>query len=381
MVIVHVLNSLTIGGLEKVVVGICNNIDLKKNKVYILTLSDYDLEMKAELNKNIEIISLPFKNDSLVSILSLWFLGIPKIFKILNILKPQIIHSHLYYHYFLFLSISLKFLSFSPAHFRTIHTSGLFYASNTLLNKFRLLIEKISMRIYPVSLISISKQIQDKNINLFLKFAKKIRMIPNGIDLQKFSKINYKNRKSDFKIKENDIVISYVSRLDYGKNHKVLLQAIKECLKLRSNIHCCIIGDGILMGTLVQQAKELNIEKNITFFGSLNDVTQILSITDIGVFPSQFEGFPISLIEKMAMALPVVTSDIDIFKDLIKNNENGIICQVDNFYDYAEKLIKLIENENIRLEIGENARKTVEKYDIKTISNETIEFYKETLSI
>lgn len=382
MIIVHVVNSLTIGGLEKVVVDICNNIEPQRNQVYIVTLSNKDLKLKSELNKNIQVISLPYKNDSAFSILLFWVFGLPKMIKVINKLKPEIIHSHLYFHYFLFLSLSVKFSAFFPAHFRTIHTSGLFYNSNTFLNRLRLFIEKLGSKIYSVYLISISKQIHENNKYFFSKYANKIWLIPNGINLEKFSKSNFTNvSKSDFGIDEQKIIVSYVSRLNYGKNHNCLLKAWAEVVKNYSNVNLCIVGDGVLKNILLKQSEDLKIEKYVSFFGNLDNIAAFLSITDIGIFPSQFEGFPISLIEKMAMELPVITSDIDVFRDLILNSENGFLCSVNNPDDYADKLMKLIEDKDLRLKIGKNAKETVAKYDIKRIVNETLHFYEEALSI
>lgn len=382
MTIVHVLNSLTVGGLEKVVIDICNNTKSPNNRVLVITLSNKDLTLKSKLNKDIEIISLPFKNDSKRSLFSFWIFGIPKLIKILNKIKPDVVHAHLYYHYLLFLSISIKFSGLHPACFRTVHTSGLFYSATSLLNKFRCQIEKFALRINPTRLISISKTILSNNDILFSKYVLDNRLIPNGIDLNKFSKSNFQGvKKKDFGLQEDSVIVSYVSRLDIGKNHICLLNAWEQVVNEFPKAHLCLAGDGVLKSELINYIKLLGIEQKVSFLGTIDNIAAFLSITDIGVFPSQFEGFPISLIEKMAMELPVITSDIDIFKDVILNNENGLICSVNDSKDYADKLMKLISDKDLRIKIGLEARETVAKYDIKTIVNETIHFYEEALSI
>lgn len=382
MIIVHVLNCLIVGGLEKVVVDICNTIDLNENKVFIITLSDKDLTLSPKLDKDIEVISLPFKNDTLLSLLLFWIFGIPKLIRIINNIKPDIVHSHLYYHYLFFLSLSLKFSKVKPVSFRTVHTSGLFYSSKALLNRFRCQIEKFSLRIYPTYLISISKIIFNNNDRLFSKVAVGNRLIPNGINLTTFSKLNYTHiKKNDFGLQDDCMIVSYVSRLDNGKNHVCLLNAWKEVLKFFPDSHLCLAGDGVLKRELMDYVKLLDIDHKVSFLGTINNVSSLLSITDIAVFPSQFEGFPLSLIEEMAMGLPVITSDIDIFKEVIVNNENGIICNVNDPNDYADKLIKLMREKDLRNKIGNEAKETAKKFDIKRIVNETLHFYEEALSI
>ena len=382
MVIVHILNSLTVGGIEKVVLDICNTIESKGDKVYIVTLSDKDLTLKSKLNKNIEVISLPFKNDSILGLLSFWLFGIPKLIKIINKIKPDIVHSHLYYHYLLFLSISLKFSRIKPASFRTVHTSGLFYNSKSILNIFRCQVEKVALAYYPTRLVSISKTVFNNNDRLFSKVLIENRLIPNGINLSRFSKSNYLNiQKNDFGLQDQCMVVSYVSRLDIGKNHICLLNAWVKVIEKFPNSILCLAGDGVLKTELKEYVKLLDIEQKVTFLGMIDNVPSLLSITDVAVFPSQFEGFGMSLIEGMAMELPVISSDIEVFKEVVIENENGFICNVNNSDDYADKIIILLGNEELRGYIGKNAIETAKKYDIERIVNETIHFYEEALSI
>jgi glycosyltransferase involved in cell wall biosynthesis len=382
MKIVQVLNSLTVGGIEKVVVDICNTFDSKENNIFIITLSDQDLTLKPKLNKNVEVICLPFKNDSILGLLSFWLFGIPKLIKIINKIKPDIVHSHLYYHYLLFLSISLKFSRIKPTSFRTVHTSGLFYSSKSLLNIFRCKVEKFALSIYPTRLVSISKNVFNNNDRLFSKVAFENRFIPNGINMKRFSKSNYQDiKKNDFGIQEDCMVVSYVSRLDKGKNHICLLNSWVKVIDKFPNSILCLVGDGVLKNELKEYVKLLGLEQKVSFLGTIDNVASLLCITDIAVFPSQFEGFPISLIEKLAMGLPVITSDIDVFKEVIIENENGFICKVNNSDDYADKMILLLGNEELRNYIGKNAIQTSKKYDIERIVNETIHFYEEALPI
>ena len=381
MRIVHVLNSLTVGGIEKVVVDICNHTATNENEVYIITLSDRDLTLHSKLNANIKVFSLPFINFSFLGLLMFWLFGIPKLIKILNEIKPDIVHSHLYYHYLFFLSLGLKFSNLKAIHLRTVHTAGLFYSSKTLLNRFRCQVEKYAFKVYPTRLISISGEIFENNLRLFSGWVLDNRLISNGIDLFKFSKSNYKGvSKRDFGLEDNNIVVSYVSRLDNGKNHRCLLEAWVQVIKEFPTSSLCLAGDGDLKVELMNYSESLGIGNKVVFLGMIDDVASLLSVTDIAVFPSQFEGFPISLIEKMSMELPVVVSDIDVFKEVITDFDNGILCSVNNSKSYACNLLTLIKDEELRMKIGKNAKEKAKSYDIKKITNDTIRFYREALS-
>ena len=378
MIIIHLLNSLTVGGIEKVVIDLSNGLENEKNKVYIITLSNSDFTLQPLLNKNIEVISLPYNCNSFKGLIQFWLTGIRKLVKIINRIKPTIVHNHSYYHYFLFLSICLKLTNIKPKLFRTVHTSGLFYSSNKLIDRFRRKIETLALIIYPAKYISISKTIFKNNSRFFGKYIIDNRYIPNGIDETKFIKSNKKNElKECFGFKNSTSIVTYVSRLDLGKNHFCLIDAWEKVIKEFPESQLCLAGDGILNKELKSYAQNKNLLKSITFLGSIKNVNELLSITDIAVFPSEFEGFPISLLEKMYMKLPVITSDIDIFKEIITDNMDGIHCRLKDSNDYASKIKLLLRDEKLRETIAENAYKTAKNYKISEIVKQTLKYYED----
>ena len=182
MVIVHVLNSLVLGGREKIVVDICNNIDSQKHTVFLITFTNDRNDIRSELHSDIKLINLPFKCDSALDIFIFWLTGLPKFIRAVNNIRPDIVHSHLYYHYYLFLSLGLRLSKVNPSSFRTVHTSGLFYASKNLANMMRVAVEQIATIIYKPYLISISKAVYHNNQSLFSSIVKGNRLIYNGVD-------------------------------------------------------------------------------------------------------------------------------------------------------------------------------------------------------
>ncbi len=378
MRIIQIINSLTVGGIEKVVIDLSNGLIDEKNKVYIITLSNSDFTLQPLLNKNIEVIALPYNCNSFKGLIQFWLKGIPVLVKIIYRIKPTIVHTHSYYHYLLFISICLKFSKAKPKLYRTVHTSGLFYSSNKLIDRFRRKIETLALLIYPAKYISISKTIFKNNSRFFGKYIIDNRYIPNGIDETKFIKSNKKNElKEYFGFKNPKSIVTYVSRLDLGKNHFCLIDAWEKVINEFPDSQLCLAGDGILNKELKSYAQNKNLLKSITFLGSIKNVNELLSITDIAVFPSEFEGFPISLLEKMYMKLPVITSDIDIFKEIITDNVDGIICRLKDSGDYASKIILLLKNKTLRETIAENGHITAEKYKISEIVKQTLKYYED----
>lgn len=382
MRIVQIINSLTIGGIEKIVTDISNNIDKKKHKVYIITLSNSDFSQKKNVDNNIEIISLPYDLKKRFELVKFWLFGIPKMIRILNKINPDIVHTHVYYHYLLFLSLTIKFSKIKPFFFRTVHTSGLFYKSDTLINKLRRAVEIISLKIYPTRNISISKSVFDNIEHLYGKYIVENRYIPNGIDQKRFLNFKTKNiNKEEFGLSRDIALITYVARLDIGKNHLCLVNAFEILTKELPQTHLFLAGDGPLRIELENIVKKKNLSRKITFLGEIENVASILKITDIGIFPSQFEGFGISLLEKMLVEVPVITSDIDVFKELIIDNENGLICDVNNSNDYAQKMKILLNNPDIKQKIAKQGKLTAYKFDINNVVKQTISFYEDSINL
>lgn len=377
MVVLHVLNSLMIGGREKVVVDLCNNIDFNGNEITILSLSNNENILGDDLNEKIKLIALPFANTKLDQFFKLWFFGVFKVIREIRQLKPDIIHLHLYYHHFLFLVLCIKISGFKHATFRTVHTSGLFYSSEKVIDKFRLAIEKFATWISKPNLISISDQIYFNNIKYFGKNSSSNVKIPNGVDLNHFNRDNFKvDLRSSFGFDKDDVIGIYISRLDIGKNHELLISVWKQLVVIDSNLKLLLVGGGVLLNKLVERVNEEKLEKNIFFVGYSTQVAEYISIANFGIFPSSFEGFPISLIEKMAMGLPMIVSDIDVFKEVIVHNKNGKIFSLADRESLVSELLDLINDKLKQKYISDNAHITALQYDIKKVACKTMQSYK-----
>ena len=128
--------------------------------------------------------------------------------------------------------------------------------------------------------------------------------------------------------------------------------------------------------------KELGINKNIIFTGivSHDDLIKSYSIADIFSIHTLHEGFGIVFLEAMAMGLPIVTTYAHGNEDIIENGKNGFMVEPNDPDKLAEKMIYLLNNEEIRRKIGElNRKEAVEKYDWSNIAKRVKNIYIEIL--
>lgn len=140
--------------------------------------------------------------------------------------------------------------------------------------------------------------------------AKNVKIIHNGVDFEEFkynSSIS-KKYKEEFNLSDN-FIIGSVARFNVQKNHKKIIEIFFETKKIISNAKLILIGDGELKSEIINMVKELELENDVLFLGIRNDINNFLSMFDIFLLPSLYEGLPFVAIESQASSLPIIASD------------------------------------------------------------------------
>ena len=214
--------------------------------------------------------------------------------------------------------------------------------------------------------------------HLLLPYQNKISVIPNGIDLSLFDKT--------IKTKRDPNQILFVSILDKHHGFKgldYLLQALAIIKKSIPNINLIIVGEGELKSYYQKKAKQLGIEKNVTFVGEIKqqNLYNYYKKASVFVLPSiEIEGFGIVLLEAMASKLPVVTTNIaGVWKDIKKFN-TGVIVKSRDVNALVKSITTLLSNKKLLAQMGKNGNILIkEKYNWKLIAKQVENIYKEVL--
>lgn len=145
-------------------------------------------------------------------------------------------------------------------------------------------------------------------------FGKKqgdVQIINNAIDIKRFEYNSLKRFiiRKELMIDDEKIVFLHVGRFSKQKNHKRLVDIFAEVHKKNPNTILLLIGDGELFEIIKQYTKEINLEKSICFIGIIKNVEDYLSAADIFLFPSIYEGLPLTLVEAQANGLHCFISD------------------------------------------------------------------------
>ncbi len=218
-----------------------------------------------------------------------------------------------------------------------------------------------------------ARVINQKQVPEFLKRSgipeKKIKFATASyIDLEIFKPENLE--------KKFDIV--FPGRLVKNKGIFLLLEAIKNLKFKIKNLKLVIIGDGPLKPKIEKYIRRNNLQENVVFAGwlpTIDDLAKIYNQSKILVMPSFNEGGPRVTLEAMACKVPVITSRVGIMLDIIKHGENGLFIDWDA-KDITEKILSLLNNENLREKIADNGYNTVLQFERRQAIKNYAETYK-----
>jgi len=223
--------------------------------------------------------------------------------------------------------------------------------------------------------------------------TKKIYYIGGGIDMVRFNGRNLNFKQKVFLMKKLKIssqsfpIIGITSRLTYEKGYRELIQSIVQIRNQFPNVHLLVVG-AILKNerdNFYLELQELvvkhSLQRNITITLDHN-VEDFLRLMDIFTLPSYREGLPRSIQEAMAMALPVVATDIRGCRDLVKNNKTGLLVPPKNVEELTQALLKLINNKELRESYGKAGRIYAGKYySNRIVFDRMLNGYKSIISI
>jgi len=210
---------------------------------------------------------------------------------------------------------------------------------------------------------------------------KKIVFLPNGIPGESF-KIMPKNKKQKFAIKyniKNKFVISYLGRIQQYKGLDQIINVLPEIKKICPNV--CFVAIGKDSGDtkrLKDLADKLGIGDNILFTGEVCEEEKyaLLDLSEVFVFPSEWEAFGISVLEAMARSNAIISTKTEGGLYLIKEKENGYLFRYGDQKELLKKLKILISNDKLRKTIQKNNIKKAKNYLWEKIANDLYYIYR-----
>jgi len=206
-------------------------------------------------------------------------------------------------------------------------------------------------------------------VNARLVPAEKVKVVYLGAPLDEFSRCRSGEEiaaaRTALGIQPDDVAIGTVTRLHDSKGNEYLVDAARLVLDARPAARFVLVGEGPLLASLQAQAVRLGLGDRLLFAGFQRDVASLLPAFDLSVFPSLWEGTPLTAFEALAAGRPIVATDADGLTDILRDGHDAAIVPKRNARALADRIIWAIDNPAERARLGEAARVTGRRYDIQ----------------
>ncbi len=208
-------------------------------------------------------------------------------------------------------------------------------------------------------IVTVSKYSSKKIVQLYDVGEKKIRVVPNGVDLQKFKPVEDCEKGKD-KNEANKQCILFVGALIPRKGLHFLIEAAKQVVKEKKETRFIVVGDGPLRNHLVSYSKKQGVSDNFVFLGNVSEfiLPKLYNCADVFALPSIQEGQGIALLEAQATAKPVVAFNVSGINEIVLDKETGLLVNPDS-YELANTILNLLSNRSLREKMGVYGRKFI----------------------
>ena len=363
MKILFLIEALRKGGKERQLIELIKSIsDINKEIIMEVVLMDRDIEYKDFLNTDIKIHYLVRKHKLDVSIFN-------KLYKVCKYFKPNIIHS--WASLFTLYAIPYAKLNNTKLIDGSIRYGVpiKFLSKTSIISKINFLfVDKIVTNSYAGLK---AHQLLENNKQL---------CIYNGFNFTRLDNLTAQNAiRKQYNI-NTDYIIGMVARFSNSKDYNLYVKVAMKILNKRSDITFLCVGKGENKAKIESMVPE-NMRGKILFIGNINNVEEVINIFDISILVSNTnghaEGISNSIMESMALTKPIIATFAGGNKELIIDNETGFLINPFDSINFEEKIIFLLNNEEIRLKMGKLGRERISnKFSSKIMVDKYIDLYK-----
>jgi glycosyltransferase involved in cell wall biosynthesis len=233
-------------------------------------------------------------------------------------------------------------------------------------------------------IIFVSKGIMNEYRQMFPYLIDKMIVIPNAINVNEYQDLHFdvNDFKRRFNLDESKIILTG-GRIIESKGFQYLIQAMPFIIKEEPKVKLIIAGpDRGYKKNLIYLVQRLKLKEHIRFTGMLSHeiFKKLLSIADIFVLPSLYEGLPTILLEAMACGKAIVATNIPAVREIL-SNEEAVLVKPGDVENLSKAIMMLIQDEVLAKKLGQNARKKSLYYDWNIIAKSIEGVYKSCLRV
>jgi len=208
--------------------------------------------------------------------------------------------------------------------------------------------------------------------------AGRIRMVPSGIDLEKFDAVGDGSRlREEFGIGEGTPVVGNIAALAPHKAQADLLRAAAVVSAARADVRFFVVGEGRLRAELEALARSLGVDGRVTFTGFRDDALEFLRVFDVFAMSSRLEGLGTSIMDAQAARVPVVATNTGGIPDVVEDGVSGILVPPADPGRLADGILRMLSDERLRRGCVETAFERSRGYDYRRMVYKTLDAYRE----
>ena len=372
--VVHIIYTLSTGGLENGLVNIINRSPPDRYRHVIICLTTADDFAQRITAKGVEVIELNKQEGH--DFRSYWRLR-----KLLRVLRPDIIHSRN------LAALEAQLCGLGIGGVKRVHGEHGREINDLDGSNRRYLLFRRFMRVFIDRYITVSRDLEiwlHTNVGVA---ERKVTQIYNGVDSVRFVPDSAKPLvllPQHWRDHDDILVVGTVGRLTPVKDQQLLLRAA-DCLRreypeLGRRLRLLIVGDGPLHEQLDRLIEQLALQDMVWMAGDRDDVPALLQLMDVFVLPSLGEGISNTILEAMASGLPVVATAVGGNLELVEEGFNGSLFPAGDVQGFSTVLAALLQNDGERARQGINARERVcNRFDWNRTVNAYLGVYDELL--
>jgi glycosyltransferase involved in cell wall biosynthesis len=355
--ILFILPALRLGGAEKQVVDLLNNLSTERFEVSLFTF-EKDQKLIEKINQeHVRYYNVPKSSFLDLSVTK-------KIAGIIDSSEIDIIHCTLQIS-LLYGFIGRLMARRKPKLIDAIHTTINRSRKYDIFDRFLYvpLMHKCD------AIISVCNDQKEFWSRKYPSLAGNMQTVHNGIDSLYFLDDTVKevklNLKLELGIDDKDIVVGIVAGIRPEKNHGGVIDVAAELMRRGLSVKFLFVGGGLpgqdsYLTSLKEKATRLGVAGSIIWAGATMTPKPYISIFDIGImFSLTTETFSLSLLEYLSMGKPVVAADIGGTREMIHSGINGYLVPMNDLNAFSDRLADLIQNDQLRLNLAANARELV----------------------
>jgi|SRR5687767_11487362 len=367
--ILHISSAQAFGGGERYLADLANALVARGHDVFAVLRPDSPLVSELTSLPASNLVYLPLRN-------SLDAHSAGKLASFVKKNKIQLIHAHMARDYPL-----AAYACRRNPDARLIVTRHVLFPLNRL---HRITLSRVA-RVVAVSDAVGRQLLMQKVIPREL-----VTVIHNGIDIDRFDKAKSEFDRRQFcnrwDVPEKGILIGSVGSLNPLKGHEQYLQAAALLTAQYPDAFFIVAGIDVTpaqinRANLERVIRELKLETKFRFIGKMDDVAPLFCALDIFVSASHSESFGLVIAEAMATETPIVATETEGAKEILRNGETGLLVKVRDVPDLANAIGKLLADEELRLRIGRRAGEEVRRrFTLEKMVNATEQVYQESVN-